>query len=93
MDTVCYTFVLFIMFCSPHIYYVLWYTLKLAPPLQTILDPPLLKLVGMGTNGSATNIVSAGLRGLVEKDLLWIFWMWCMAHKQQKMFSRRHSLM
>ena len=32
MDTVCYTFVLFIMFCSPHIYYVLWYTLKLAPP-------------------------------------------------------------
>jgi len=38
------------------------------------------KLVGIGTNGAAANIAGAGLKGLVEKELPWIFWMWCMAH-------------
>jgi len=39
------------------------------------------KLVGIGTDGAAANIASAGLKGLVEKELPWIFWMWCMAHR------------
>ena len=35
------------------------------------------RLVGMG---SACNIAQNGLRGLVEAQLDWIFWMWCLAH-------------
>ena len=33
------------------------------------------KLVGIGTDGAAAIIVGAGLKGLVEKELPWIFWM------------------
>ena len=39
------------------------------------------KLVGIGTDGAAANVAGAGLKGLVEKELPWIFWMWCMAHR------------
>ena len=39
------------------------------------------KLVGIGTDGASTNIVSAGLKGLVENKLPWIYWMWCLAHR------------
>ena len=39
------------------------------------------KLVGIGTDGAAANIASAGLKELLGKELLWIFWMWCMAHR------------
>ena len=39
------------------------------------------KLVGIETDGAAANIAGAGLKGLVEKELPWIFWMWCMAHR------------
>ena len=39
------------------------------------------KLVGIGTDGAAANIAGAGLKGLVERELPWIFWMWCMAHR------------
>ena len=31
------------------------------------------KLVGIGTDGAAANIAGAGLKGLVEKELPWIF--------------------
>ena len=27
------------------------------------------------------NIASAGLKGLVENKLPWIYWMWCLAHR------------
>lgn len=37
--------------------------------------------VGIGTNGASPNIVAAGLKGLVEKGLPWIFWVWCLAHR------------
>ena len=40
-----------------------------------------LKLVGIGTDGAAANIAAAGLKGLVEGRLSWVFWMWCMAHR------------
>ena len=39
------------------------------------------KLVGIGTDGAAANIASAGLKGLVEKELPWVYWMWCLAHR------------
>ncbi len=39
------------------------------------------KLVGIGTDGASANIAAAGLKGLVEGHLDWVFWMWCMAHR------------
>ena len=40
------------------------------------------KLVGLGTDGGASaNIARAGLKGLVEQKLPWVFWMWCLAHR------------
>ena len=39
------------------------------------------KLVGIATDGASVNIASGGLRGLVEQELGWIFWMWCLAHR------------
>ena len=39
------------------------------------------KLVGVGTDGAASNIATSGLKGLVEGRLGWIFWMWCLAHR------------
>lgn len=39
------------------------------------------RLVGIGTDGASANIAGGGLKGLVEAKLLWMFWMWCMAHR------------
>ena len=39
------------------------------------------RLVGIGTDGTNTNIASAGLKGLVESQVPWVFWMWCLAHR------------
>ena len=39
------------------------------------------KLVGIATDGVAVNIASAGLKGLVEAEPPWIFWMWCLVHR------------
>ena len=39
------------------------------------------KLVGIGTDGASSNIAARGLKGLVEQELSWIFWMWCLAHR------------
>lgn len=40
-------------------------------------------LVGIGTDGASVNIAAVGLKGLVEGELKWIFWMWCLAHRQE----------
>jgi hypothetical protein len=37
--------------------------------------------VGIATDGASANIASGGLKGLVESELNWIFWMWCLAHR------------
>ena len=39
------------------------------------------KLVGMGTDGAAANVAAAGLMELFEKELNWMFWMRCLAHR------------
>ena len=39
------------------------------------------KIVGIGTDGASANIAGAGLKGLVEKEIPWVVWMWCMAHR------------
>ena len=40
-------------------------------------------LIGIGTDGASTNIAAAGLKGLVEAELEWVFWTWCLAHRQE----------
>ncbi len=39
------------------------------------------QLNGIGTDGASANIASGGLKGLVEKEVPWVFWMWCLAHR------------
>ena len=39
------------------------------------------KLVGIGTDGAASNIANAGLKGIMENKINWLFWMWCLAHR------------
>ena len=31
--------------------------------------------------GASANIAVAGMKGLVEKEISWVFWMWCLAHR------------
>ena len=38
-------------------------------------------LVGIGTDGASANIAAAGLKGLVEKEVPWLYWSWCLAHR------------
>ena len=49
--------------------------------IQAINANKSAKLVGMGTDGASANIAISGLKGLVEKELDHIFWMWCLAHR------------
>lgn len=39
------------------------------------------RLIGIGTDGASANVAAAGLKGLVEKEISWIFWMWYLAHR------------
>ena len=39
------------------------------------------KLIGVGTDGASANVAGNGLKGMMEKKLPWLFWMWCMAHR------------
>ena len=38
-------------------------------------------LVGICTDGASANIASGGLKGLIEKEIPWLFWSWCLAHR------------
>ncbi len=38
-------------------------------------------LVGVGTDGASANVASAGLKGLVEREVPWVYWSWCLAHR------------
>ena len=49
--------------------------------ITTINQEECSKLVGVGTDGAAANVASAGLKGLVEEKIPWVFWMWCLAHR------------
>lgn len=39
------------------------------------------KLIDMGTDGASANIAGRGLKGLMERKLPWLYWMWCIAHR------------
>ena len=46
------------------------------------IDPENCKmLVGIGSDGASANIARGGLKGLVQSQCEWMFWMWCMAHR------------
>ena len=49
--------------------------------IDQILPEQCAKLVGVGTDGASANLAAAGLKGLVEKQLPWVFWNWCLAHR------------
>ena len=50
--------------------------------ISSISSKDCKRLVGIGTDGAAVNVSSpGGLRGLVEKEVNWVFWMWCLAHR------------
>lgn len=49
--------------------------------VEAINDSECKKLVGVGTDGATANIAGMGLKGLMEKELPWLFWMWCLAHR------------
>ena len=49
--------------------------------IQSVSKEECSKLVGLATDGASANIAANGLKGLVEKELDWIFWMWCLAHR------------
>ena len=51
--------------------------------IQEVSPEECKKLVGVGTDGAAANIAVSGLKGLVEGQLEWVFWMWCMAHRME----------
>jgi len=39
-------------------------------------------LIGIGTDGATVNIgAHTGLRGQMQRALLWLFWSWCYAHR------------
>ena len=35
----------------------------------------------VATDGASVNVASGGLKGVVEKQVPWVYWMWCMAHR------------
>lgn len=49
--------------------------------IQSVTKEACNKLVGIATDGAAANVAANGLKGLAEKELDWIFWMWCLAHR------------
>ena len=41
------------------------------------------KLVGIATDRASAYIAGGVLKGFVEQQLPWIFWMWCLAHQME----------
>uniref|UniRef100_A0A1X7TRH9 DUF4371 domain-containing protein n=1 Tax=Amphimedon queenslandica TaxID=400682 RepID=A0A1X7TRH9_AMPQE len=48
---------------------------------QSFTKDSCFKLVGIATDRAAVNVADGGLKGLVDEELEWIFWMWCLAHR------------
>lgn len=38
-------------------------------------------LVGIGTDGATAIVAAGGLKGLIEKQIPWLHWSWCQAHR------------
>ena len=49
--------------------------------IQSVNKEECSKLVGIAIDGASANIAANGLKGLVEKELDWIYWMWCLVHR------------
>ena len=40
-----------------------------------------LGIQDIGIDGVAANVAAAGLKGLIEKVVPWLYWSWCLAHR------------
>ena len=49
--------------------------------IQSISRDACKRLVGIGTDGASVNIADQGLKGLVEREIPWVYWSWCLAHR------------
>ena len=49
--------------------------------ISSISKEDCIKMIGIATDGASSNIAKAGLKGLIENKIPWIFWMWCLAHR------------
>ena len=49
--------------------------------IQAIDSKECQMLIGIGTDGASANIAAAGLKGLIEKEVPWLYWSWCLAHR------------
>ena len=49
--------------------------------IQSITQEACHTLVGITTDGAALNTAGNALKGLVERELEWIFRLWCLAHR------------
>ena len=49
--------------------------------IQGINASECTKLIGVGTHGASANVAAGGLKGLIEEELPWVYWMWCLAHR------------
>ena len=45
------------------------------------------RLIGIGSDGVSANVAAAGLKGLLENKISWVFWMWCLAHQVELAFK------
>ena len=41
----------------------------------------LMPSIGIGTDGGSANVAAGGLKGLVEKQVPWLYRSWCLAHR------------
>ena len=57
---------------------------RLQSSVASSVESPGLFICHVGTNGVVANIASAGLQGLVRKELDWIFFMWCLVELSVK---------
>ena len=46
--------------------------------IQDIVAKQCKMLIGIGTNGTSANVAAGGL---VEKQVPWLYWSWCLAHR------------
>ena len=58
-----------------------WQRRPSLPHLPVTGINPCKHLVGIGTDGASANIAAASMKGLVEKELPWVFRLWCLGHR------------
>ena len=60
--------------------------------IESVTETTCKKLVGVAADGASANVAANRLKGLVEQQLNWIFWIWCLAHRCHKRRSERYYI-